>query len=1043
MLAVWWLMPLLAPSFAAPSPPAPSPYPPGSLCTNSCQQLSAGAIAYNGECEDGGEASSSSACAIGTDCFDCGLRPSGAQQWAAPPPPRTFPPASPAASGSVTAQVPAVQIQLFVQPIAPTAAIRRSLIIAFTRLANCTTSSAEASCAVVVRMSNKTCVVVGSCDEVHIGITYPSIVQADAPTASWATGVSGLPLASPNSPPPSPRPAPSPVPPAWDATYACLCTDPSRPRFIPTNMPVGWSDCHTTFHFESICTRPRDQQKYARDACCRSLTYGRRLDASAAQEDSAPPPLDLLPAELHSRRALQSGATTATTAQTYQSAPAATVARDAMLSYLASTTDLEADLRAAGMSSLVNLDSTRAPTYTGSIVIRAVFVSPPAPAMPPPPPMPPNPPSPPPGLCENTCKAGQPGVCNDGGPEDPTANSGNAGQRALCEAGTDCADCGVRTFCTTCPTACMAANRQGSQACLESAYKNGLCDAACNNVACGYDGGDCTTSQIQTTCEKAVEEMGVDYQPPPLCVSGGASGGCSGTKVPLDLQLQLEQLRLQLNSELNEMVMSFEFEYITRWQDSRLFTHPCTGVLSSTLSMSKAQGKSDLTRANYMTKRANYWTPSLAVGDLVPGYDQWEDEVQATLDAAGNWSVPSPSTNSTECRNCVSFQIESEAQVLMSQMPKGYWYFPFDQHTLSIQIEVPGTHIFTCTDELEKSLLAGMMDPSAETPLTDDSASSLLLPLTGEWLLEPSMPLFHREAAGAESLSRSATLLDRVIDIYHPKSDGVADVSKCVVHIYVKRNYFVFTVKWLLLMISIVFFSIVVSMYMHPVELVGDRAALLIVAMLIVSTMIQTDIGLGRLSSLLWVDVPWCRVIEPSAPRSSCHRPALCCLYSLPSCLPACLPLTTRMRSFGQWFNLMQMLLLIIPLLETMAMHYLAATDQDRWAIDLDRQLRRLIPLLYVVVVVTGFLIVLKQERPASIVAAISFPLIGLVGLVQIMQVGGRTKRMKQSSIAALVRTPVENEDRFEACASKVFHAFDVDVSTAGTLEVLPNSVPV
>ena len=135
------------------------------------------------------------------------------------------------------------------------------------------------------------------------------------------------------------------------------------------------------------------------------------------------------------------------------------------------------------------------------------------------------------------------------------------------------------------------------------------------------------------------------------------------------------------------------------------------------------------------------------------------------------------------------------------------------------------------------------------------------------------------------------------------------------------------------------------------------------------------------------------------------------------------------------------MLLLIIPLLETMAMHYLAATNEDRWAIDLVRQLRRLIPILYVMVVVISFLIVLKLHRLASIVAAISLPLIGIVGLVQIMQVGGRTKRMKQSSIAALVRTPVDNEERFEECASKVFHAFDVDVSTAGTLEALPNSV--
>ena len=44
------------------------------------------------------------------------------------------------------------------------------------------------------------------------------------------------------------------------------------------------------------------------------------------------------------------------------------------------------------------------------------------------------------------------------------------------------------------------------------------------------------------------------------------------------------------------------------------------------------------------------------------------------------------------------------------------------------------------------------------------------------------------------------------------------------------------------------------ALLMQPGELLGDRCAQLLVAILIVITTLQNDIGLGNLSYLIWVD---------------------------------------------------------------------------------------------------------------------------------------------------------------------------------------------
>ena len=76
------------------------------------------------------------------------------------------------------------------------------------------------------------------------------------------------------------------------------------------------------------------------------------------------------------------------------------------------------------------------------------------------------------------------GICSDGGSS--PATSGVASGPA-CLIGTDCDDCGVRTFATCLPTL--------SGACIQLMLGNGVCDEGCNSVHCSHDADDCNSNQ--------------------------------------------------------------------------------------------------------------------------------------------------------------------------------------------------------------------------------------------------------------------------------------------------------------------------------------------------------------------------------------------------------------------------------------------------------------------------------------------------------------------------------------------------------------------
>ena len=86
------------------------------------------------------------------------------------------------------------------------------------------------------------------------------------------------------------------------------------------------------------------------------------------------------------------------------------------------------------------------------------------------------------------------------------------------------------------------------------------------------------------------------------------------------------------------------------------------------------------------------------------------------------------------------------------------------------------------------------------------------------------------------------------------------DVGTCIVRIHIRRNPLVYLVKTMATSVLTVLGSLLTALAMPPDENMGDRTAVLFVAFLILVTNIQTDIGLGDLSSLIWID--WFNAVQ-------------------------------------------------------------------------------------------------------------------------------------------------------------------------------------
>jgi len=136
--------------------------------------------------------------------------------------------------------------------------------------------------------------------------------------------------------------------------------------------------------------------------------------------------------------------------------------------------------------------------------------------------------------------------------------------------------------------------KEPENACMQEMWNDGVCNPSCNNFVCGHN--DCTAQQIIDKCVADQDFTGIGFTSPPLGeFEMHTSQGVP--LVPINMQLRLSPLRLEIDMAINEMVLTNEVGFTLQWQDDRMAKSPCRAVLTNMLSMSRDEAKSDIQRA--------------------------------------------------------------------------------------------------------------------------------------------------------------------------------------------------------------------------------------------------------------------------------------------------------------------------------------------------------------------------------------------------------------------------------------------------------------
>ena len=291
--------------------------------------------------------------------------------------------------------------------------------------------------------------------------------------------------------------------------------------------------------------------------------------------------------------------------------------------------------------------------------------------------------------------------------------------------------------------------------------------------------------------------------------------------------------------------------------------------------------------------------------------------------------------------------------------------YPFDRQDITLRIGVDGAYLMGCNGTgLTSPALAGL-------GLTDENADELLLPPTGEWYIPDS--------------------IDKVVHVSHPLDDnGEPKLDECVLVISAQRNPQVFLFRSLATTVIVVFGSLLTALAMHPEEHSGDRAAVLFIAFLIsLTNMASTDLGLGRVSELLWVDM----------------------------------------------FNLQQLVLSIVGVGETVVVHMLFSRNQPKFGTHVDSVCRRSIPILYVTETLGLFLYGNGERSSTTRAVAIAIMVTAFVFLVPLTLLGvwitSTAERREQTrAVAAMLELDRDRDGKkWDRAMKEVFAAFDTDKS--------------
>ena len=342
------------------------------------------------------------------------------------------------------------------------------------------------------------------------------------------------------------------------------------------------------------------------------------------------------------------------------------------------------------------------------------------------------------------------------------------------------------------------------------------------------------------------------------------------------------------------------------------------------------------------------------------------------------------------CTSCPTMVGEMEFQILQ---PFRYNDFPFDRQTIVIEIVIDGADLYTCRAH----------DALAIMGLTTENAPTALLPNTGTWILEGGLD---------------------AITLRHPTDEFTGEPvrERCLVEIKIQRDWAVFFVKQIATMLLVTAGGLM-ALFMQPGDLFGDRCAQIVVSVLIVLTSMQMDIGLGKLSYLICI-------------RAAARTPDA---RTRPSRIVGLLT-HAGLASAGaglDYFNIMQLLVLLVALFQTMVLHRLDHAQHSDLVIMYDHVFRVLIPILLWPCATFGMILLglMTDKSVGRVLLALGFVGSFLIGGVWIHRLLHKADDARKKAVeqARSVSADTDDESYFRVLQN-LFQAFDLD--GGGSLDV-------
>lgn len=388
-------------------------------------------------------------------------------------------------------------------------------------------------------------------------------------------------------------------------------------------------------------------------------------------------------------------------------------------------------------------------------------------------------------------------------------------------------------------------------------YNNGVCDDACNNLDCAHDLEDCSYEDIydlcvpeqksDTTLATAPSTSNSSALPCDLPVS--EAWQCPNleeeqayTKVfdslsteELESQDSLVQVGLQVGftsplslsfqTANSTMLITAEIAYKVQWSDPRLLTVACRKMLSYYMGIDASH--SAAAKAVADSVKALQWVPEVKINGVISSVDSsrfYLNETMPWLDDAVR--LPAQSDKQL-CQSCAVYMATTTVSFSLSEVEFGtYQYFPFDAHTLTIQVSIQDTARFhSCGNVLRDPAFGWLAYPQS---ITTSDFQAILLPSTKEW-----------------------TLLNKPDDVTF--SNVFNTPNACEIELRLARNPLVFMIKQILITIFFVLCGLF-ALLLAPTDMIGDRITTVLFSALITTTNMQGDIGLGSPQYILWYD---------------------------------------------------------------------------------------------------------------------------------------------------------------------------------------------